>query len=700
MSTAQHLSPVPPLNEARIASVPSAVQGDDGPGWYANLINLLPERETVFEAGRTFGHYARVGGQSLGVIQYAPDGFNRIAGSTIGFLFAVNLTLKAEQKRAAADLESQRADAIADGKSKRKALRLAEAANRRANTAEFWAKVNLHLRLWPTCLAAVVGGGHQLWSYLHHYGLVWGYLNASLFAQIVLPMVSVLIGAVVFGALEYRRLDDVEPIVTPRQTGHFDITQIREAMAKLGNKKLADDIEDVHIPLGGYDPERECFRFQIETPRTVPARDVVKNRNAWATALGIQEFRIKLEEAPTMSANTFFLTVFDKDPSERKQGGYPYSGVTIVDASGPVIIGDGVMGEPTTVTNPDGDTGVFGMKGSGKTERIKNLLVPLVLDPNQEIKIIDAKDTSDYLEFKPACTDYLTGSSFESIRMATAALEWVRDVYMLDIAENMRREGVRKITGETAKLPGLNFLTIVIEECQALFEHPDFGARNEAAVGWIQKMGRAYGIKFIFGTQVPTKKSLPNDINGQISTVICHRMKLQTQVAQAIGSSAYENGGAAHEIRESDKGMAVVKGGGSGELLTSTAYLLTSEILEPIIEQGLAHRGGKVTKRLDALPEESDTPEGTGNILDDIMSLCPDLSKKDVGGLHYQMVVDQLKAKYPRRYGESYSLKMLQATMFTHGVPAKQVSVPTQPQPNLTGYRWNDVDAARKGLRP
>src|SRR5690606_32947095 len=81
-----------------------------------------------------------------------------------------------------------------------------------------------------------------------------------------------------------------------------------------------------------------------------------------------------------------------------------------------------------------------------------------------------------------------------------------------------------------------------IDECQELFGHEDYGKAAGRLAEQVIKLGRAYGVILLLGTQRPDAKSLPTGITANVNTRFCLAVMDQLANDMILGTSAYKNG--------------------------------------------------------------------------------------------------------------------------------------------------------------
>jgi S-DNA-T family DNA segregation ATPase FtsK/SpoIIIE len=113
----------------------------------------------------------------------------------------------------------------------------------------------------------------------------------------------------------------------------------------------------------------------------------------------------------------------------------------------------------------------------------------------------------------------------------------------------------------------------IVDECQDLFGHAEYGKDAEQLCLGIIKRGRALGIMLALATQRPAKDSLPKSISANMGMRYCLRVAGQVENDMILGTSKYQQGVRATMLRPSDKGVGWLVGAADEPQISRGYYL-------------------------------------------------------------------------------------------------------------------------------
>ena len=209
-----------------------------------------------------------------------------------------------------------------------------------------------------------------------------------------------------------------------------------------------------------------------------------------------------------------------------------------------------------------------------------------------------------------------------------------------------------KVTPALAADPALCLhpVVVIIDECQELFQS-DQGEEAKQLVTTILKRGGALGIELVLSTQNPDAESLPKAADRLVMTRFALRVNDHVANNMILGSGAYSAGHRATLLDETDKGVGLLKTGGTTVRTVRTAWL-SRPAVEAIGRSALALRtdGGRLTGDAIGKPVENQADRLT--IVADTLTVaatCPN-SDKDSAWLHE--LEEALSAHRPGLYGD------------------------------------------------
>jgi DNA segregation ATPase FtsK/SpoIIIE, S-DNA-T family len=226
-------------------------------------------------------------------------------------------------------------------------------------------------------------------------------------------------------------------------------------------------------------------------------------------------------------------------------------------------------------------------------------------------------------------------------------------------------------------------IACLIDECQNLFGHEQYGKQAADDAVFIIKIGPAFGVMLDLATRRPDAKSLPTGVSSNVGLRFCLKVMDQTANDMVLGTSAYKNGIRATTFRpEVDAGIGYLVGASSQAQVVRT-YCLDVAATE------------RVAKRARALREAAGTLSGVALGLDDAAPQCDVLADAaevlaGATGLHWQPLADRLAERFPERWAEA-SGDAVRAELAARSVPSVVVVMDGQ---RARGCRSADADKA------
>ncbi|MEU8199330.1 hypothetical protein AB0C10_36655, partial [Microbispora amethystogenes] len=281
------------------------------------------------------------------------------------------------------------------------------------------------------------------------------------------------------------------------------------------------------------------YRTQLELPPGVTVEDINRRKKLLAHNL----VRFPVEVWPTEpKAGILDLWVADQGALSGPVDQWPllkdgtanyFRGVPVaVDIRGKVIVG----------RLSEANYAVAGMMGSGKSTLIITALLGAMLDPLVEIDVFVMATNADYDPMKPRLATLLTGPGDEIVE---ACLNRLRSVYddLTVRGQALKEHNERAVTRELAEKDArLRPRIIVVDECQALFMHPEMGEEAADLTVKLISAARKYGITLIFATPEPSTDSLPRKVMAVTSNKACFAIGDQRSNDAILGTGSYKAG--------------------------------------------------------------------------------------------------------------------------------------------------------------
>ncbi|MFF4140818.1 cell division protein FtsK [Streptomyces sp. NPDC001698] len=322
------------------------------------------------------------------------------------------------------------------------------------------------------------------------------------------------------------------------------------------------------------------WRAEGDLPYGVTVTDVIERRDRLASGLRRPLGCVWPEAVPDEHTGRLVLWVGDQDLKSARKPVWPLLKSGTVDLFKPVPYGTDQRGRWVEVTLMF-IAGVIGaIPRMGKTFLLRLLLLIAALDPRAEIHSYDMKGTGDLDPVGEKVSHrHGVGEEDETLQYALADFRALREELRrrTKVIRSLPRDicPESKVTSELAskRSLGLHPIVIGVDECQVLFEHPDYGKEFEEIATDLVKRGPATGIVLLLATQRPDAKSLPTGISANAGARWCLKVMGQTENDMVLGTSSYKRGVRATMFAWGDKGLHYFVGEGSDARIVSSTFV-------------------------------------------------------------------------------------------------------------------------------
>ncbi|MFJ8553815.1 cell division protein FtsK [Streptomyces sp. NPDC093676] len=428
----------------------------------------------------------------------------------------------------------------------------------------------VRLRTLVAVLAMFVGLGAALAIYV----LAPGWLQALSVGALVLALGSAGRKAdapVVHKAVEIPDAPKLTSDIVLRALGALGIPAINQAQGK-GRDGFA-----FTAPITRDGPG---WRAEGDLPYGVTVTDVIERRERLASGLRRPLGCVWPEAVPDEHTGRLVLWVGDQDLKSARKPAWPLLKSGTVDLFKPVPYGTDQRGRWVEVTLMF-IAGVIGaIPRMGKTFLLRLLLLIAALDPRAEIHSYDMKGTGDLDPVGEKVSHrHGVGEEDETLQYALADFRALREELRrrTKVIRSLPRDFCpeSKVTSALAskRSLGLHPIVIGVDECQVLFEHPDYGKEFEEIATDLVKRGPATGIVLLLATQRPDAKSLPTGISANAGARWCLKVMGQTENDMVLGTSSYKRGVRATMFAWGDKGLHYFVGEGSDARIVSSTFV-------------------------------------------------------------------------------------------------------------------------------
>ncbi|MGW5058605.1 cell division protein FtsK [Streptomyces sp. NPDC004096] len=428
----------------------------------------------------------------------------------------------------------------------------------------------VRLRTLVAVLAMFIGIGSALAIYV----LAPGWLQALSVGALVLALGSAGRKAdapVVHKAVELPDAPKLTSDIVLRALGALGIPAINQAQGKG---------RDGFVFTAPITRDGPGWRAEGDLPYGVTVTDVIERRDRLASGLRRPLGCVWPEAVPDEHTGRLVLWVGDQDLKSARKPAWPLLKSGTVDLFKPVPYGTDQRGRWVEVTLMF-IAGVIGaIPRMGKTFLLRLLLLIAALDPRAEIHSYDMKGTGDLDPVGEKVSHrHGVGEEDETLQYALADFRALREELRrrTKVIRSLPRDicPESKVTSALAskRSLGLHPIVIGVDECQVLFEHPDYGKEFEEIATDLVKRGPATGIVLLLATQRPDAKSLPTGISANAGARWCLKVMGQTENDMVLGTSSYKRGVRATMFAWGDKGLHYFVGEGSDARIVSSTFV-------------------------------------------------------------------------------------------------------------------------------
>ncbi len=408
-------------------------------------------------------------------------------------------------------------------------------------------------------------------------------------------------------------------------------------------------------------------------PGTVAAT-AGKVRAEIASGLDLTIGQVWPERPAGASERRLHLWVGDEDLAATRPSVSPLVRMGSVDLFEPVPFGRDPRGRAIEVPLMFSNVLIGAMPRQGKTFALRNLALAAALDPSVELRIWELKGTGDLDPLEPVAHEYGSGQDDQTIARCLDSLRAVRAELgrRTETLKKLDRALVKenKITREVASRRdlGLHPLALIIDECQELFSHPQYGKEAGDLAERIIKLGPAVGVILFLATQRPDKDSLPTGVSANVGIRFCLRVMGQVENDMVLGTSSYRNGLRATTFTLRDKGIGFLVGAGVDPIVVRGDYI-DAPTASAIVERARMAREG--AGRL--------TGHAAGQVVRPAVSVLDDVRATFRAGearLWSETILERLVEVRPGMYDTWKSTNLAGALSAEGNITTRQIKAP------------------------
>jgi len=352
----------------------------------------------------------------------------------------------------------------------------------------------------------------------------------------------------------------------------------------------------------------------IDLPATRKAADVIKHRDALASALAVDEVQLIVDRVRGRGghAGRVALWVADQDPYAAPPIPTPLVTVARWDAWRPVPFGRDARDRHVDLPLVWTSLLVGAIPRQGKTFATRLATAGLILDPYTRLYVFDGKGGKDWKAAEAVAYRFVCGDEIDHA-------EAVRDRLVELVAETQARFArmavlddtvcpESKITPRISREPALNMpiTAVVIDEVQVYLENPtkqEVGGRKTTIGGYIAelltylaKKGPAAGIIVILATQRPDSTTIPSALRAVLGSRFALRVMDWRDSNIILGEQMNTRGYDSSTLLPTHKGVGILRPDGDTDTgtdvvaITVRSYYVPNAEWRTICERGRALR--------------------------------------------------------------------------------------------------------------
>ncbi|SFS88963.1 FtsK/SpoIIIE domain-containing protein [Saccharopolyspora flava] len=352
----------------------------------------------------------------------------------------------------------------------------------------------------------------------------------------------------------------------------------------------------------------------VDLPATRKAADVLKRRDALASALAVDELQLIVERVRGRGghAGRVFLWVADEDPYSGPALRFPLLDMEYWDAWRAIPFGRDARSRRIDLQLVWTSLIVGSIPRQGKTCASRLPAAGLILDPFTQLYIFDGKGGKDWQAAEAVAHRYVCGDEQEQA-------EAVRDHLVELVAEVQARFSRMsalddEICPESKITPaisrdrelGMPITAVIIDEVQVYLENPakeevggkktTLGAYIADLLTYLARKGPAVGIVVVLATQRPDSTTIPSRLRAVLGSRFALRVMDWRDSNIVLGEQMNTRGFDASTLLPSHKGVGILRpdgeaeSGGDAVAVTVRTFYMDNAGWRSICERGRALR--------------------------------------------------------------------------------------------------------------
>lgn len=327
----------------------------------------------------------------------------------------------------------------------------------------------------------------------------------------------------------------------------------------------------------------EGWAVTVDLPATRKAADVIKHREALASALAVDEVQLIVERVRGTGghAGRVALWVADRDPYASPPLPSPLVRAEQWDAWRPIPFGRAARNRPIFLPLVWTSLLVGAIPRQGKTFATRLPAAGLILDPFTRLYVFDGKGGKDWEAARQVAHRFVCGDELEYT-------EAVRD-YLIELVAEVQTRFARMATLDDETCPeskitpalsrdlsmGMPITAVIIDEVQVFLENPTrqvvggtkttLGAHIADLLTYLAKKGPAAGIVVIMATQRPDSTTIPSRLRAVLGSRFALRVMDWRDSNIILGEQMNTRGYDSSTLLPGHKGVGILRPDGDTE---------------------------------------------------------------------------------------------------------------------------------------
>jgi S-DNA-T family DNA segregation ATPase FtsK/SpoIIIE len=358
----------------------------------------------------------------------------------------------------------------------------------------------------------------------------------------------------------------------------------------------------------------EGWAVTVDLPATRKAADVIKGREALASALAVDEVQLSVERVRGNGghAGRVAMWVADHDPYASPPLRTPLLDVSTWDAWRPMPFGRDARDRRVDLPLVWTSLLVGAIPRQGKTFAARLAAAGLILDPHTRLYVADFKAGKDWAAASRVAHRFMAGDETEHV---LALIAWLVELIGEVQGRYRRMRELDDVTCPESKItPAMSrdadldmpITAIVIDEVQVpLEDRTPYRVQDKKLTAgeyvgelltWLAKKGPAAGIVLVLATQRPDSKTIPSGLRAVLGSRFALRVMDWRDSNIVLGEQMNTRGYDSSRLLASHKGVGILRPDGETQAgsdvlaLTVRTYYMPNEDWHTICGRGRALR--------------------------------------------------------------------------------------------------------------